>query len=506
MNTKFKNILSDLFSFSQRQETGFLSLELGKHKERKLAKMLEVKQKELERKLSAPETTDSSKKTTVPSTTTTTETSVTTKTKKSTKSKDKQTSVDKKDSVTMLREEISKLSSELETTRVSNLKLLFKTDVVTHSVVSTKVLEYNELYTKNKTEVETKGEQLYNNFITKKNGLSSINKDVVTKDVVTKELFLKKMLGEDVTSPMDRRLVVDVLNLYVQLKSLLHKTTTTKKTPEKVIKLEEDTQERKLLETILDKEFEYKTLMLKKQVKYLNKFKDVVCEHIQSSAQRLLKSVKDMVPSVTTPTVSTTTPTVSTTTVSTTTVSTTTVSTTTDSSTESTTTKKTPSSKSLSLNVLFSKLLETQDSYVNTLIHKFGHSFDFVMDKNVVSSIFAPHTGATIKGVVEKDEVMSFLSAKNNTTFIINKLISSMGGLHIENKVKVFLGYLLINMVFDDMLPLLAMTKKEDIVVKKKVVEGDKITYVEDKKTINFNLNKLHPCVVKNVLTRTITA
>lgn len=488
MNTKFKNILSDLFSFSQRVETGFLSLELGKHKEKKLVKMLEVKQKELERKLAVPETTDSSKKTTVPPTTTVAvaaETTVTTKTKKSTKSKDKQTSVDKKDSVTMLREEISRLSSELETTRVSNLKLLFKTDVVTHSVVSTKVLEYNELYTKNKTEVETKGEQLYNNFITKKNGLSSINKDtVVTKDVVTKELFLKKMLGEDVTSPTDRRLVVDVLNLYVQLKSLLHKTTTTKKTPEKVIKLEEDTQERKLLETILDKEFEYKTLMLKKQVKYLNKFKDVVCEHIHSSAQRLLKSVKDMVPSVP--------------------VSTPSESTVSESS--STTTKKTQSSKSLSLNVLFSKLLETQDSYVNTLIHKFGHSFDFVMDKNVVSSIFTPHTGATIKGVVEKDEVMSFLSAKNNTTFIINKLISSMGGLHLENKVKVFLGYLLINMVFDDMLPLLAMTKKEDVVVKKKVVEGDKTIYVEDKKTIVFNLNKLHPCVVKNVLTRTITA
>ena len=127
-------------------------------------------------------------------------------------------------------------------------------------------------------------------------------------------------------------------------------------------------------------------------------------------------------------------------------------------------------------------------------------------EKKHSDTVQIEHVSGGIKGVVEKDEVMSFLSAKNNTTFIINKLISSMGGLHLENKVKVFLGYLLINMVFDDMLPLLAMTKKEDIVVKKKVVEGDKTTYVEDKKTINFNLNKLHPCVVKNVLTRTITA
>ena len=184
MNTKFKNILSDLFSFAQRQESGLLTLELGKHKERKLLKTLEVKQKDLERRLATPETTDSAKKTTVP---VTTEDTTTAKSKKSTKSKNKQTTTEKKDGVTMLREEIVKLTSELEVTRVSNLKLLFKTDVVTHNVVSTKVQEYNELYTRNKTEVESKGEQLYNNFITKKNGLSSINKDMsVSKDVVSK--------------------------------------------------------------------------------------------------------------------------------------------------------------------------------------------------------------------------------------------------------------------------------------------------------------------------------
>ena len=156
--------------------------------------------------------------------------------------------------------------------------------------------------------------------------------------------------------------------------------------------------------------------------------------------------------------------------------------------------------------MLFCRLLETHDSHLNTLVHKYGHTFDFVMDKNVVSSIFTPHSGSTIKGVIEKDTVMSFLSSKNNTTFIVNKLMASMGGLHLENKVKSFLGYLLINMVYDDMLPLLAMTKKEEVTVKRKVVDGDKTSFVDDKKNVTFNLNKLHPCVVKNVLSRTITA
>jgi hypothetical protein len=59
-------------------------------------------------------------------------------------------------------------------------------------------------------------------------------------------------------------------------------------------------------------------------------------------------------------------------------------------------------------------------------------------------------------------------------------------------------------MLHDDVLPLLSMTKKEEVTYKKKVVENDKVSVVEDKKIVYFNINKLHPVIVKNVLSRAV--
>jgi hypothetical protein len=146
--------------------------------------------------------------------------------------------------------------------------------------------------------------------------------------------------------------------------------------------------------------------------------------------------------------------------------------------------------------------MDTPSTFLNIQIHKFGHTFDFVLDKNVVSSVFVPATGSTLKHFIEKDEVMSYLSRKNSLGLIINKFVSAEPTLHLDNKVKTFLGYVLINMLYDDVLPLLSMTREEEITYKRKMVDNDKTSYVEDKKKISFGIHKLHPVIVRNMLAR----
>ena len=91
----------------------------------------------------------------------------------------------------------------------------------------------------------------------------------------------------------------------------------------------------------------------------------------------------------------------------------------------------------------------------------------------------------------------------NNLNLIINKYLSiNSQQLHLDSKIKSFLGYLLINMLYDDVLPLLSMAKEEEITYKKKIVDNDKKTYVEDKKKISFGIHKLHPVIVRNMLAR----
>ena len=475
MNSKVKNILTDLFTLFAKRDTKLLSLELGRFKEKELIKVLDVKQKELLKKESSSSSSSSSS-----STNTTLSSEIeTSSTKKTTNTHIKSKTSDKKDVTVSLKEEITRLTSTIETTKVSNLKTLFGTDVVTHSLVASKVLHFTTLYNQTKTEVDTRGEQLYNSFVSKNNGLSVINKD---KPVITKEVFLKKMLGEEVNSPLDKRLVFELLNLYTQLKNVLHKPAS-KKSIEKVIKLDENTDDRKLLETIWDKEVELLEISFKKQTKSLNKFKDVLSEHVVTSINKLIQSVKDVVPV----TVS----------VSDNSNSDETVVTDTDNSTKKVT------HKNISLNMLFTKLMDTPSTFLNTQIHKFGHTFDFVLDRNVVSSVFVPSTGSSVKNIVEKDEVMSYLARKNNLNLIINKYLSiNSQQLHLDSKIKSFLGYLLINMLYDDVLPLLSMAKEEEITYKKKIVDNDKKTYVEDKKKISFGIHKLHPVIVRNMLAR----
>jgi len=488
MNSKVKNLVFDLFSLVSKRDSKFLSLELGKYKEKELLRTLDTKQKELTKKEAAATSTTATS-TTATSTTATSTTatstvipstvvsstavSTTSDNVDATKTKSKGKTVEKKDVITTLKDDITRLTQEVESVRVSNLKMFFGTDVVTHSLVSTKVSHFSSTYNTTKTEIDTRGEQLYNSFISKNNGLSVINKD---KPVITKEVFFKKMLGEEVNSPLDKRLVFELLNLYTQLKNVLHKPAS-KKSVEKMIKLDEVSDDRKLLETILDKEYLLQDITFKKQLKALNKFRDVISEHILASATKLIQSLKEL--------------------------STTTTTTTTATTTVSVDDMTTTTPKNLSLHALFTKLMDTPSSFLNTQVHKFGHTFDFVVDKNVVSSVFVPTSGTNLKNVVEKDTVMSYLSRKNNIGLIMSKVVATDSTVHVDNKVKSFLGYLLVNMLYDDILPILSMAKEEEVSYKKKVVDNEnKTSYVEDKKKISFNIHKLHPVIVRNMLTR----
>jgi hypothetical protein len=454
MNTKYKNIVIDLFTLNFKKETGFLSVELGKFNEKELKKVVDNKQKDLKKKeqVDVPEKSPKTKKT-----------------------DNTPESDPKKKNLTVIKNDIDKLLSKLEESKVSNLKDFFKSDIINYNVINTKVLEYQELYNKNKLELEKNGDKLYTNFCGKKNGLANINQN---KDVISKDLFIKKMLGEDENSPLDKKLIVEILHLYLQIQQFLTKSTTKKSNNvEKIIKLDEDSSERKVLEAIMEKEFDYKNITFKKQIKYINKYKEVIFNYITKNATLLIESFKELPLELASSSSAS------------------------DINEETKKPKNTP--KNLSINKLFA-MSSLKDTYLSNLLHKYADKYDFI-EKGQVSSTY----NSNVKGILEKDKLISYLSQKNNFNFVINKLIDTNFkdiNINLDNKVKNFLAYLLVCVIYDDFLPILVMTNSQLITYKKKIVnpETKESKVIEDTKLTKVNINKIHPLIIQNILCRNL--
>ena len=103
---------------------------------------------------------------------------------------------------------------------------------------------------------------------------------------------------------------------------------------------------------------------------------------------------------------------------------------------------------------------------------------------------------------------MKFILEKNSINTYLNKEFKNIS---IDNKTKNFLTYLIVVHFYNDILPLLNISKVHNVSYKKKVIEKDENgiaqppQYVDSEKNVGLVFNRLNPNVIENVWNSTFT-
>tara|TARA_Y100000389_G_C17309748_1_gene437337 strand:- start:321 stop:923 length:603 start_codon:yes stop_codon:yes gene_type:complete len=129
-------------------------------------------------------------------------------------------------------------------------------------------------------------------------------------------------------------------------------------------------------------------------------------------------------------------------------------------------------------------------------------------EKNVEVNILDAPEEKTVKHFVETNQTLKFILEKNSINTYLNKEFKNIS---IDNKTKNFLTYLIVVHFYNDILPLLNISKVHNVSYKKKVIEKDENgiaqppQYVDSEKNVGLVFNRLNPNVIENVWNSTFT-
>ena len=123
-------------------------------------------------------------------------------------------------------------------------------------------------------------------------------------------------------------------------------------------------------------------------------------------------------------------------------------------------------------------------------------------DKNTEVNILDFPEEKVAKNFIEINDQLKFILDKNSIISYFNK---EFKGISIDNKTKNFLTYLIIVHFYNDMIPLLNITRIYNVKYDKKIIEkNDKgeikdIKKVESEKNVAVSINRLNPVVISNL-------
>jgi hypothetical protein len=129
-------------------------------------------------------------------------------------------------------------------------------------------------------------------------------------------------------------------------------------------------------------------------------------------------------------------------------------------------------------------------------------------DKNVEVDILDVPDDKVVKQFTETNQTLKFILEKNSINTYLNKEFKDIS---IDNKTKNFLTYLIVVHFYNDILPLLNISKQHNISYNKKVTTKDEkgavisSQYVESEKNVGVVLNRLNADVIKNIWKSSLT-
>jgi hypothetical protein len=365
------------------------------------------------------------------------------------KSKEIEKKTAKHEDVTMFKADVEKLTVDLINLYSDRLVILIGAKEFNPKIIDTRLKLYSTKIDEYKKEIAEKGENNYN--IYKKQESDKIQKTKKDRNIMTRDNYFAKIMGDHEKANIERKLTYNLFKLYEKFKN------ETKSTGLKSDIIEKET----LLKNYHIKQ-SIKQINSKQMTVFINRVKDITKMYIDDMTSLL--NVDD--------------------------------------------------NKLQNFNIFVkSKSLKSSKTSLYKNMVWFSDYYKLIIDKtkdekNVEVNILDAPEEKTVKHFVETNQTLKFILEKNSINTYLNKEFKNIS---IDNKTKNFLTYLIVVHFYNDILPLLNISKVHNVSYKKKVIEKDENgiaqppQYVDSEKNVGLVFNRLNPNVIENVWNSTFT-
>ena len=354
---------------------------------------------------------------------------------------------------TTSKQDIDKFEQDLSSLYSDRLSLLINFKDFNAKIINERLKQYSGKVDEYKKEIAESGEKNFGVY--KKQETDKITKTGKTRNIMEKEDYFKKVIGDHEKANVERRLTHELFKLYEKFKI--------------------DTKSQGLRKDIIEKETLLKNYQIKQKIKQVNtRQMSVFINRVKELTQMYIDDLKQLL------------------------------------NEEVDGTKL----QLQNFNIFIkSKILRSSktDLYKNMI--RFSNFYKLIVDKSKddkhaeVDMLDMPED-KTVKNFVEKNQTLKFILEKNSINTYLNKEFKDFS---IDNKTKNFLTYLIVVHFYNDILPLLNLSRQHKITYKKKETTKDdkgNITstqYVESEKNVGIIFGRLNANVIENMWNSTLT-
>lgn len=381
-----------------------------------------------------------------------------------TKTKDIEKKSKNGEDVTVVQQDVNKLEQDLSNLYSDRLTLLIGVKDFNTKIITERFKQYNSKIDEYKQKLIEHGENDYNVY--KKQETDKIAKSGgKERNIMSKDDYFAKFIGNHEKANIERKLTYDLFKLYEKFKG--------------------DNKSTGIRKDIIEKETLLKNHQIKQKIKQVNtRQMNVFSDRIRDVTQMYLNDIRLL-------------------------------SSNNNNATSTDTTSNTNTGGKLQTFATFMKSKELRSSktdlYKNMV--RFSNYYNLIIDKSkdekhVEVDLLDVPDGKDVKNFVEKNQTLKFILEKNSINTYLNKEFKDIS---IDNKTKNFLTYLIVVHFYNDILPLLNLSKQHVIAYKKKeTVKDDKgnvtsTKYVESEKNVGVVLNRLNANVIGNMWDSSLT-
>lgn len=379
-----------------------------------------------------------------------------------TKTKDIEKKSKNNEDVTVVQQDVAKFEQDLSTLYSDRLTLLIGVKDFNTKIITERLKQYSGKIEEYKQKLSEHGENDYNVY--KKQESDKVAKSGgKERNIMSKDDYYAKFIGNHEKANVERKLTYELFKLYEKFKG--------------------DSKSPGIRKDIIEKETLLRNHQIKQKIKQVNtRQMTVFANRIRDITQMYLSDIRML---------------------------------STSNSDSTTDNGSGGNGGKLQTFATFMKSKELRSSKTDLFKNmvRFSGFYKLIVDKSkdekhVEVDLLDIPDGKDVKNFVEKNQTLKFILEKNSINTYLNKEFKDIS---IDNKTKNFLTYLIVVHFYNDLLPLLNLSKQHIITYKKKESVKDEkgivtsTKYVESDKNVGLILNRLNANVIENVWDATLT-
>jgi hypothetical protein len=372
-----------------------------------------------------------------------------------TKNKEIEKKTKNNEDVTTIKQDVDKFENDLSSLYSERLLLLINFKDFNQKIIDERFKQYSNKIVEYNKEIADLGEKNY--AVYKKQETDKINKTEKNRNIMSQDDYFAKIIGNHEKANVERRLTYELFKLYEKFKK------------------EKDIKSSGLRKDIIEKETLLKIYTIKQNIKQINtRQMGVFITRIKEITQMYTADLKLLL------------------------------------NEEVDGTKL----QLQNFNIFIkSKTLKSSKTELYKNMIRFSNFYKLIFDKSKDEKLTEVNVldmpdDKTVKNFVEKNQTLKFILEKNSINSHFNKEFKDFS---IDNKTKNFLTYLIVIHFYNDILPLLNISKQHNITYRKKETikdeKGNIVSsgYVDSGKNVGVIFNRLNPYVIQNVWNAKLT-